>query len=214
MGTSYKRYDFAIGIPTINRWDLLSEALKRYDRNLPEVDIIIVDNGNQDISGLPKNAIVLKQENNIGVAASWNLLCNFIFRKYSWAIILNDDVETDYNQIQFRNLIAGNKHIGFFKSKKEWSLFGLNKATFETVGKFDEKFYPAYYEDNDYMYRMKLAGIRMMERETLDPLIYRNSMSIRKEPSLNKDYMMNHNYYIKKWGGKPGEEKYNIPFGL
>jgi GT2 family glycosyltransferase len=37
--------------------------------------------------------------------------------------------------------------------------FLLRKSTWETVGRFDEGFYPAYYEDADYCYRARRLGI-------------------------------------------------------
>ena len=40
---------FAIGIPTLNRADLLNPVLKKYAADFPDTKIYVVDNGNQDI---------------------------------------------------------------------------------------------------------------------------------------------------------------------
>ena len=41
---------FAIGIPTLNRYDLLKPSLMLYlQRDFPTIDIFIMDNGNQGI---------------------------------------------------------------------------------------------------------------------------------------------------------------------
>lgn len=41
--------NFGIGIPTINRADILNPSLKRYENDLQNVPIYIVDNGKQEI---------------------------------------------------------------------------------------------------------------------------------------------------------------------
>lgn len=84
------------------------------------------------------------------------------------------------------------------------------------VGYLDENFFPAYYEDNDHRYRMKLAGI---EWEYL-PLQYthRVSSTLKSSEEFQKKNQMtfaeNARYYIEKWGGLPGEEQYDAPFDM
>lgn len=84
------------------------------------------------------------------------------------------------------------------------------------VGYLDENFFPAYYEDNDHRYRMKLAG---MEWEYL-PLEYQHAVSstIKRDPEIYARNQMtfkeNGRYYVEKWGGLPGQEKYTTPFDM
>jgi GT2 family glycosyltransferase len=40
---------FGIGIPTFNRWDLLESSLEKYILDFPNIDIHILDNGQQNI---------------------------------------------------------------------------------------------------------------------------------------------------------------------
>ena len=42
----------------------------------------------------------------------------------------------------------------------DFSCFMIGREALEKVGPFDENFYPAYFEDNDYHYRIRLAGGR------------------------------------------------------
>ena len=58
------------------------------------------------------------------------------------------------------------------------------KDIYEKVGKFDECFFPAYYEDKSYEYRMKLKNIPVLTHPTLNPIIYRSSQSIEKDYSI------------------------------
>jgi GT2 family glycosyltransferase len=88
-------------------------------------------------------------------------------------------------------------------------------SLFERVGFFDERFYPAYFEDNDFHYRMKLAGAT----EAIAPCGYDhvNSATIQKYTPKQKEahherFKRLRSYYVKKWGGMPGSEAYTIPF--
>ena len=92
---------FAIGIPTLNRADLLLPSLIKYvTEDFKDIQIHIIDNGKQDLSFLnilSPNVFVYEEKQNIGVAASWNKLCKIIFEKHNHALILNDDVYLGYN---------------------------------------------------------------------------------------------------------------------
>jgi hypothetical protein len=90
----------------------------------------------------------------------------------------------------------------------------LTPKLIQEVGLLDENFYPGYFEDNDYRYRQKLAGVSM----TSFPL---NNCHIRSS-TLNScetfkqknqyTFAANLDYYTKKWGGSPGNEIYRTPF--
>ena len=70
-----------IGIPTINRGDLLTPALLKYETSYPGIDIIIIDNGTQRIESNNSKIRVFEQTANLGVAASWNLICRKAFNE-------------------------------------------------------------------------------------------------------------------------------------
>lgn len=84
------------------------------------------------------------------------------------------------------------------------------------VGYLDENFFPAYYEDNDHRYRMKLAGL---EWEYF-PLKYDHIVSSTLKSNAEfqkknqKTFAENGRYYVEKWGGLPGQEKYETPFNM
>ena len=66
-----------IGIPTINRYDLLQRSLKTL---LPQSDsfvkLVVVDNGHQNITiDHPKVEVIVNKE-NLGVSGSWNQILN------------------------------------------------------------------------------------------------------------------------------------------
>jgi GT2 family glycosyltransferase len=81
------------------------------------------------------------------------------------------------------------------------------------VGDFDEIFYPAYYEDSDYLYRMKIKGKRQEVEEKLNPEVIRISMTQEKSPEfVNASMQANRLRYIEKWGNSPLLETFLTPY--
>lgn len=205
---------FAIGIPTINRADLLNEALANYEYSFPNTPIYIVDNGAQQIM-LTTLTRSHRPANNLGVAGSWNYLCDKIFENHAWALIVNDDVVLGYDKravyyVIVDAMLAGH---GLVKPQTHLHAFLLHRDAYRSVGKFDHLFYPAYFEDNDYGYRYSLQyGNRPYSDSRLDANLFRNSMTIKKDPNLNSGFEANKARYIEKWGGLPMQEKFTRPF--
>jgi GT2 family glycosyltransferase len=210
MERSTSSINIGIGIPTYNRFDLLESNLFLYTRDFIDTDLFIVDNGNQGIMFTP--AQILTQEKNIGVGASWNLLLKKIFEKNNYALILNDDI---YLGKKIHEIIAliQSKPEKFIRATPDWCAFIMPKSVYEAVGVFDECFFPAYYEDKSYEYRMKLMGISIIKSPDLNPYQYQNSMSAEKDPTLLDNRKKNKKLYIDMWGGEPEREKFKKPFG-
>lgn len=106
-------------------------------------------------------------------------------------------------------------HVGYFTDEPCFSCFMISREGYNDIGQFDTKLWPAYFEDNDYHYRAKLKKRRLVKMNTAMFYHY-GSRSIRDNPVMgniiNKYYLQNEAYYIEKWGGKPGREKYKAPF--
>jgi hypothetical protein len=54
--------------------------------------------------------------------------------------------------------------------------------------------------------------MEMVYTAILNPVIYRNSMTIAKDPTLNSRFLEYRQNYIDKWGGLPNEETFTTPF--
>lgn len=96
-----------------------------------------------------------------------------------------------------------------------FSAFMINKNTFDKVGEFDARFFPAYFEDNDYHYRINLIGMKAIVLPTA--MFYHYGSGTQNEalifPVVNGDkFDRNREYYKSKWGGVPGQETYETPF--
>ena len=210
---------FAIGIPTINRADLLQETLEKYSVDFPNTLIYVVDNGQQqfDISKFSSNVRFIFNNPNVGVAASWNQLCDAIFNgtpgaeKCFHALILNDDIYLGKKEEEVKRFIVEN-NVTLATTTGTWCAFLLNNYIYNKVGPFDNNIFPAYFEDNDYAYRLRLCGYPHTAYEFINPEIYRNSQTIAKDPSLNNNFEKNRNYYIQKWGGEPYKETFLTAF--
>jgi GT2 family glycosyltransferase len=206
---------FAIGIPTLNRADLLLPTLAKYvTEDFKDIEIHIIDNGKQDLSFLNvfPNVYLYEQEHNIGVAASWNKLCKIIFEKHNHALIINDDVYLGYNTDTINSVIEKYEY-SLVQSYVSWSVILMSKYMYDYIGDFDETFYPAYYEDSDYLYRMKLKGIRQDVEAELNPQTVRISMTQERDPELvNASMQANRLRYIEKWGNSPLLETFLTPY--
>lgn len=203
---------FCIGIPTINRADLLIQALSKYSECYPNTNIFVIDNGSQGLVSHDKVQVETPAL-NLGVAASWNrIMENSIKHGHTHTIILNDDIELCKDEETIKILINDLHPEAFIKFAGTWCSYILPNKIYESVGPFDTNFYPAYFEDNDYSRRIQLAGFEIVEREELRPTLYRNSMTIARDPSLNENFDKNRHYYIYKWGGEPNKELYETPF--
>jgi len=99
----------------------------------------------------------------------------------------------------------------------DFSCFMLNNQTIREIGYFDENFWPAYFEDNDYHYRMKIAGLKAL-KDSQSLYYHFGSQTIKNSPNVqkisNEYYLQNKAYYVKKWGGEPGNETYQTPFNV
>jgi hypothetical protein len=98
-----------------------------------------------------------------------------------------------------------------------FSAFMISRDCWRQTGEFDEEFRPAYWEDNDYHYRMKVAG---QVAVTFPPaLFYHFGSRTQMEAAENGQPLTSgpqfeklRGYYVAKWGGPPGGEVYRVPF--
>jgi GT2 family glycosyltransferase len=202
----------AIGIPTINRADLLDEALQVYKDTFYGRHQLIIDNGNQPIQTYSGDQKVLKMPQNLGVSGSWNLIMKTLKNKgYTHVAILNDDIVWKKTADQVEEFIQSNP-ADFYQGTGTWCCFVLPVNTFDEVGGFDDGFAICYFEDNDFNIRIARKNKKVLVNPIFNPELYRNSSTIAKTPSLNTYFDKNRQRYIDKWGGLPTQEKYELPW--
>ena len=99
----------------------------------------------------------------------------------------------------------------------DYSCFAVDPVLFVSKhGYFDENFTPAYFEDNDMAYRIKLnegkqvklASARMFHKGSQTQLWNGEEGRVVS----HQQFETNRGYYIGKWGGTPGNEVFKRPF--
>lgn len=168
---------------------------------------------------------------NIGVSRGWN---EGIYRAQESAVdallIANDDVffypgclanlyghfkSLDIDLLTAINIREGTPDADGIADSADFSCFMINPHDFtDKFGWFDEKFSPAYFEDNDMAYRMRLLGGRY-GLDTSAHMYHKGSVTQNwnGEPVVTSEmFETNKRYYAVKWGGTPGLEQYTAPY--
>ncbi len=165
-----------LGVPILNRPDLLLQLLESLDH--PVETLAIVDNS--IASGLPDSAALsgllaaLEREppagigqvrvarpfTNQGVASSWNAILTS-FPEARFALLVNNDVVFAPGvlaQVIERVDPARPQFLPLMPAPQEFSAFAITPAAWDRVGLFDTNFHPAYCEDLDYAERLRASG--------------------------------------------------------
>lgn len=93
----------------------------------------------------------------------------------------------------------------------DFSCFLISKATYDTVGPFDAKFIPCYFEDSDYHLRMSLAGILAVATTSAPYYHYGSSTQNSVEGGICRPPQFDklREYLRSKHGTVPGELAYD-----
>lgn len=218
----------AIALPALTA-DIAMRCLKSIDKKYWS-QILLVDNtpngffslDNPDHPVLSGVRIINGTGTNIGLPASWNECIKRTVEArygYDYLVFLSASEIFEYGMRDLMEHIKNTQaHTGYRTDRPAWHCVVLSCRTLNAVGYFDENFWPAYQEDTDYIYRMKLAGLHDRRDELnqmpMVPIAARTtgiSLSI-KEGGIEVDHEAHKQYYIEKWGGWDGEEKFIHPY--
>lgn len=195
------------------------------------------------LSNMLKKIIYIKNYRNAGVAHSWNQGIKIGHRENSsWFLISNNDIVFRADSID--NLLAFARKTNYgmttsidtqrcfgqdpftFQPREEewaglcWSCFLLQGWLIDKVGHFDEHYWPAYMEDQDFEHRLNLQGLE--KRSTFMSVIKHNEGATGRgnKWKLGQDcnthsqlyyyaYIKNKNYFGDKWkiGNKYGKSE-------
>lgn len=204
----------AIGVPTLNNFRGLAE--------------LFASLWGEEYTPL----VVSNWVDNIGVSRAWNeILRTAILHNYDLVLIVNDDVV--FRPSSFKSLVASwddrpqdaimvtgctdpEVDMGFAPAP-DYSCFMVDPLNYvRQIGWFDENFTPAYFEDNDSHYRIKVAGYEAY-RFNGATIMHKGSQTQNANPNTPivtpPMFEKNRAYYVEKWGGRPGEEKLKVPYG-
>lgn len=203
--------DFIVGIPTLTRYDYLKACLSSILLgSLQPWEICVVDNGGhfdeRIIQGTPQCRVrVVRPGYNLGVAGSWNLIHSLYAPED--IVFCNDDVM--FGPRALEQLMAHDDAFVPANPHQAWSCFLQREVLWNAVGEYDDGFWPAYFEDNDYVRRMSLSGFA--------PSPLKHSLPITHVGSSTGGlafarFEWNKQRYALKWGGVPGQETFSVPW--
>ncbi|MBV9122748.1 MAG: hypothetical protein JO112_05290 [Planctomycetes bacterium] len=201
---------FFAGVPTLGRHDLLRECLAGLLEGTCRPRLVfVIDNGGGFTSSDPR-VRVLHPPENLGVARSWNLL-HKLTAPYP-LLISNDDIALGPDACATALATPGPLVV-----LCGWACFLQREECWRAVGEYDENFWPAYFEDNDYHYRMQLLGLNYRVPAG-GAVRHQGSATLRElsegqRQALACRFEANRAYYLRKWGGLPGSERFRLPFG-
>ena len=186
-------------VPVLNRYDLLQRMLDSVD--VPVDHLLIIDNGlgTDTLETSDKFAKVthLRMPANLGVAGSWNLGIKSFPYAHRWFIVSNDVV---FQPGALEKLAQARRdEITLTADAPNWQAFALGDEAVIDLGLFDEcGFYPAYFEDNDYMRRAEFAGVNIRRLDL--KLRHDNSSTIKAgyQEKNAQTYFRNEKHYQSK----------------
>ena len=222
-----------IGIPTLSQYSLLGKLIINLALNANDTyiyEITIIDNGGRfqennyykQIMEVANQNLKIKTEvpaYNTGVSCSFNHL----IKTLGACIICNDDVLFTNKDVEILiNCSRNNPDAVIIENSDPvsgFSTFYVNRPeVIIKLGGFDELFSPAYFEDNDMRYRLKINGYQIVQVQ-VPTWEHKTSATLKQGNNFYKrlhwgNFHRNRKYYILKWGGPPGKEQYLHPFGI
>lgn len=165
---------------------------------------------------------------NLGVSASWNQgIDRALESGADWLVIVSESIRFgDRGGHDFENGLTGEWVLaacdqtcrvdptgaGFCQGGYGWHLTALSRALIERVGHFDEVYYPAWFEDADYSYRMILTGTTHGVRLTgIDAHLVACEHSTAAG-LVEGTFYTTRPFFDAKWGGPPGHECFTHPY--
>jgi len=113
---------------------------------------------------------------------------------------------------------AASDELGVVGMPCQWHAVALHAAAFDLAGLWDEGFFPAYYEDTEWRYRLALASGRPalptveVGGEARDGRGYDRLLAVNPGRTV-VNFDAHQGYYASKWGGcPPDSERFTHPF--
>ena len=188
-------------VPVLTRHDLLDRMINSI--NYPIRDLVIINNGARSYDYVPvwnqwiSKIWHLRMPSNLGVSGSWNLGIKSTPMSDYW-LITNFDVEWSGDSLKMFHEISRSDALILSNGSPNWCAFSIGWKVINQVGLFDEKLYPAYFEDNDYERRCKYHNIEIVK--SFIPIAHDNSSTIKNGYEAENQLTFNNNaqYYQQK----------------
>lgn len=202
-------------------------------------DILVVNNNSTDgtgdwLRGQPINSY--KPVRQLSLAACWNQalrLCWEVFKRTD-ALVCNTDIELRPDTYRLLRSHGGpfvtcvsvdsKEQLGPAvipepptgeRGHPDYSSFLIQKVVTDRVGWFDEAYYPAYCEDNDYHVRMHRAGIQAVCVDL--PFLHHAAATLKnadpaEQAEIRRGADRSRERFRAKYGCLPGTPEYGRLF--
>lgn len=207
-----------LAIPTLVCFDRLADCIASAQAGtLPPDRVLIIDNSAGQCPPIPGAEIVMGRQPQ-SVAKAWNDAASMVGSQ-GHLILANDDILFANDTIARIVAVAeSNTRAGIVSPIEgaRFACFLLRYQAYLDVGPFDEQFIGAYFEDNDYAWRLTLKQWDL----ALAPSDVRHAgsatiarMTQAQLTEKHRAYACNERLFARKWGGPPHHERYSVPFG-
>ncbi len=209
-------------------------ALESWNTIPKEVEIVAVTNRIVPSAEYPKNITYLENDENC-LAKAWNIGLKEIFKTEDIAFVSGlDSICPTLEEMKLMAQRVKDLGVGFVSATPKvpglgkepvahvkhgdgsFSFFCITKECFERIGDFDEKFKPAYFEDNDYLERLWQQNYTPIRLNSVQYThVFQASVKYGKRANKAYGKFMNKNlaYFRKKWGKTPDHLPLDIIFG-
>lgn len=160
--------------------------------------------------------VVDNTRHNRGVPASWNAgIERMHVLEADWLVIVSASCR--FSPVGGMDLIDQLDPDGFPVVEARyvgWHLIAFRRDVFDKVGRFDENFFPAYWEDCDFSRRLALAydldppfWTKVEVEVTIESFAHGIQLAgVEIDPARLAAF------YVEKWGGMPSHETFATPF--
>jgi len=146
--------------------------------------------------------LVLVVNDGIGYGAAFNRA--FKYARGEYLVLLSNDVVIRSGTIE--DLIdpeAVTCPVVNGKAQEFWGcMFCLPRWVYEKIGGFDERFGIAYFEDDDYIFRLREAGIPMRSVDKVQ-VEHAGGVTVKHLGAESHSYYESRQRFIEKWGRTP-----------
>ena len=156
-----------LGFCTLKRFDLAERLMLSID--YPVEHLVVIDNSGTQ-SWQPnkpeqvKNLWLIRVPFGLGLVGAWNLIIKSTPYAPYW-VLVNDDAWFEKDALEIIAQEADSETLLFPDIVPDWASIVLGSKIVEEVGLYDERFYPLYFDDNDYERRIRHKGLEIKRIE-------------------------------------------------
>lgn len=215
----------AVGMATLNAPQLLNRCVTSVLGNtgVSPADVMVVMNAVHGADACRRweqeGVHVHRPGWNTGTCRAWNYVCRRGFELgYDAVLVLNDDMElldpeTISKYAAKLSMEPGLRQLLYLKARG-YSAIGITRPIWDEAGPFDENIWPGYFCDNDHHRSVGLAGFPTdhvdVETEHAGSACLKQDQGFAD--AISVAFHLNHEYFVKKWGGEPKQETFTVPF--